>query len=402
MSAFNIQLSFKLNIEPPENMYTFNIQPSLKLNVEPQDLDEVQKRFNEIIEKDEPIKMKINLEVQDEVKDENKKCQEQNDTPTEIVNIQDEEEDTNLTIDKCLENSKLSPTTCKTYKSKIKNMIEWVSLYDTFASKKKQETIIDNIKNIDGISNRKQYLSAFKVALTELNINDMCNLNEELQKIRTESQDKNAIKAKANLKPIEDAYKIMNWLNKKLEEYKQLSITGDNYWANQMWGLLEVYTKGGVVRSDDIINMRILDEDYNPDYNYYDYDYNIYFKKSKTMMIVNHKTDKKAQGKDKLKVRVFQLELESLLHREESDDIFFQQKTNRGQIYKDTSGLNKALKEKTALDLEGLKKSIGRDDLNFEDLRKAKVSIIFDKNDEEGILLRIFLFFIPLTYKFKN
>ena len=186
MSAFNIQLSFKLNIEPPENMYTFNIQPSL--NVEPQennsilqpikeknekyqeqnneqliqileamesikknneqlieilmkqkdilfeyvaekDLDEVQKRFNEIIEKDEPIKMKINLEVQDEVKDENEKCQEQNDTPKEIVNIQDEKEDTNLTIDKCLENSKLSPTTCKTYKSKIKNMMEWVSLY---------------------------------------------------------------------------------------------------------------------------------------------------------------------------------------------------------------------------------------------------------------------------------
>ena len=207
MSAFNIQLSFKLNIEPPENMYTFNIQPSLTLNVEPQenifnlepkeqeenlkvkeiaikkelepqpkeivnvqeqnnglliqileakkklieileeqkdilfeyvpekDLDEVQKRFNEITVEDEPIKIKINLEVQDEVKDENEKCQEQNDTPTEIVNIQNEVEDTNLTIDKCLENSELSPTTCKTYKSKIKNMMEWVSLYDTFASK---------------------------------------------------------------------------------------------------------------------------------------------------------------------------------------------------------------------------------------------------------------------------
>ena len=37
MSAFNIQLSFKMNIEPPENRYTFNIQPSLKLNVEPQE-----------------------------------------------------------------------------------------------------------------------------------------------------------------------------------------------------------------------------------------------------------------------------------------------------------------------------------------------------------------------------
>ena len=196
MSDFNIQLSFKLNIEPPENMYTFNIQPSLKLNVEPQennsilqpikqknekyqeqnneqliqileamksikknneqliqileakkdilfeyvseeDLDEVQKRFNEInvedtivsgiecskcgetlpphtVEKhldvefmktfyqckcvrkveDEPIKMKINLEVQDEVKDENEKCQEQNDTPKDIVNIQDKVKDT--------------------------------------------------------------------------------------------------------------------------------------------------------------------------------------------------------------------------------------------------------------------------------------------------------------------
>ena len=94
------------------------------------DLDEVQKRFDEITVEDEPIKMKINLEVQDEVKDENEKCQEQNDTPTEIVNIQNEVEDTNLTttIDKCLENSKLSPTTCKTYKGKIKDMIGWVSL----------------------------------------------------------------------------------------------------------------------------------------------------------------------------------------------------------------------------------------------------------------------------------
>ena len=175
MSAFNIQLSFKLNIEPPENMYTFNIQPSLKLNVEPQennsilqpikeknekyqeqnneqliqileakkdilfeyvseeDLDEVQKRFDEINVEDTivsgiecskcgetlpphtveqhldvefiktfyqckcvremddiPIKLKINLKVQDEMKEENEKCQEQNDTPTKIVNIQGE------------------------------------------------------------------------------------------------------------------------------------------------------------------------------------------------------------------------------------------------------------------------------------------------------------------------
>ena len=109
----------------------------------------------------------------------------------------------------------------------------------------------------------------------------------------------------------------------------------------------------------------------------------IYFKKSKTMMIVNHKTDKKAQGKDKLKVRVFQLELESLLHREESDDIFFQQKTNRGQIYKDTSGLNKALT--TALDIKGLKKTIGRDDLKIKDLRHAKVSVIFNTKDKDKI-----------------
>ena len=173
MSAFNIQLSFKLNIEPPENMYTFNIQPSLKLNVEPQENNSILQPIREV--DDIPIKLKINLKVQDEMKEENKKCQEQNDTPKDIVNIQDKvkdtqscnclthgqktclndfkcqscdiclywkgyEEDTifcgecyvqnkskmNLTIDKCLENSELSPTTCKTYKGKIKDMIGWV------------------------------------------------------------------------------------------------------------------------------------------------------------------------------------------------------------------------------------------------------------------------------------
>ena len=51
MSAFNIQLSFKLNIEPPENMYTFNIQPSLKLNVEPEENNSILQPIKEKNEK---------------------------------------------------------------------------------------------------------------------------------------------------------------------------------------------------------------------------------------------------------------------------------------------------------------------------------------------------------------
>ena len=75
MSAFNIQLSFKLNIEPPENMYTFNIQPSLKLNVEPQE-----NIFNlEPKEQEENLKVKeiaIKKELQPQ--------------PKEIVNVQEQ------------------------------------------------------------------------------------------------------------------------------------------------------------------------------------------------------------------------------------------------------------------------------------------------------------------------
>ena len=44
MSDFNIQLSFKLNIEPPENMSAFNIQPSLKLRVKIQKWKKVNRK----------------------------------------------------------------------------------------------------------------------------------------------------------------------------------------------------------------------------------------------------------------------------------------------------------------------------------------------------------------------
>ena len=303
--------------------------------------------------------------------------------PQETIEINKEPE---ITLDECLGNSGKADKTCSIYKRKIQDMISWVSFHETFNNKEKQNEIIKQINKIEGLSNRKQYLSAFKLTLNQLNIDDMCGLNEELEKIFTETQDKISIETKQNLKPIEEASMIMEWLNKKLEKYKQLSITGDTsnkYWNNQMWALLEIYIKEGVLRSDEIRNMRIRDEDYNPNIDYYDYDYNIYFKKSGTIVLINHKTDKKAQGKEKLKVRVFQCELESVLHREESDNIFFQQKTNRGQIYKDTSGLNKALT--TALDIKGLKKTIGRDDLKIKDLRHAKVSVIFNTKDKDKI-----------------
>ena len=74
-SDFNIQLSFKLNIEPPENMSTFNIQPSFKLNVEPpENIFNLEPKEQEENLKVKEIAIKKELEPQ----------------PKEIVNVQEQ------------------------------------------------------------------------------------------------------------------------------------------------------------------------------------------------------------------------------------------------------------------------------------------------------------------------
>ena len=139
------------------------------------------------------------------------------------VNLQESVEINQLSVDECLQNSELSASTCVTYKRKINDMLNWVCFHDTFTSEKKQKQIIERINKIDGISNKKQYLCAMKVTLKQLKIKDMCGLDKELEKIIQETQNKTFIEAKTNLKPINEAYRIMKWLNQKLEYYKELS-----------------------------------------------------------------------------------------------------------------------------------------------------------------------------------
>ena len=112
---------------------------------------------------------------------------------------------------------------------------------------------------------------------------------------------------------------------------------------------------------------------------------NRYYVKSNKMVIVNHKTNKKSQGKEKFEPKVFDCKLESFewyfdKERYLYKDWFFHKKKYKTDIYKGTDGINAVLS--TALDLKGLSKKIGRQ-INSEDLRKAKVSTVLHTKDKE-------------------
>ena len=79
--------------------------------------------------------------------------------PQETIEINKEPE---ITLDECLGNSGKADKTCSIYKRKIQDMISWVSFHETFNNKEKQNEIIKQINKIEGLSNRKQYLSAYK------------------------------------------------------------------------------------------------------------------------------------------------------------------------------------------------------------------------------------------------
>ena len=228
---------------------------------------------------------------------------------SESLNLQESVKIDQLSVDECLQNSELSASTCVTYKRKINDMLNWVCFHDTFTSEKKQKQIIERINKIDGISNKKQYLCAMKVTLKQLKIKDMCGLDKELEKIIQETQNKTNIEAKTNLKPIDEAYRIMNWLNQKLEYYKELSTSDlsakNRTFNNQIWCLLELYINYGVLRSNEIRIMKIIDDCYNDKTDFSEYTYNIYYKKSQMMVIPLHKTNHKSKGNNKFKVKKF-------------------------------------------------------------------------------------------------
>ena len=114
---------------------------------------------------------------------------------------------------------------------------------------------------------------------------------------------------------------------------------------------------------------------------------NRYYVKSNKMVIVNHKTNKKSQGKEKFEPKVFDCKLESMeciYNHDLYKYWFFHKKEDYNDIYKGTDGINAVLS--TALDLKGLSKKIGRQ-INSEDLRKAKVSTVLHTKDKEKINL---------------
>ena len=243
----------------------------------------------------------------------------------EMLNLQDDSSDLNveplssedpISLDECFENVSLSDKTKKDYKGLIKQHMSWFSVYDTYNSKEKRSKILETIKQIDGFSSRKQHLCAMKKILEQLNIEDI-DVNKEVENIIKETQEKTAIESKANLKDIKEAYMIMEWLNKKLEDYKNriFVCSFKNYWNCQLWGLLELYVNYGVLRNHEIREMKIIDDYYNDDVDHSNEKFNKYYIKSNKMIIVNHKTNNKSKGKEKFKPRIFDCKLESMEYR---------------------------------------------------------------------------------------
>ena len=318
----------------------------------------------------------------------------------EVINLQDDSSDLNveplksedpISLDECFENVSLSDKTKKDYKGLIKQHMSWVSVYDTYNSKEKRSKILETIKQIDGFSSRKQHLCAMKKVLEQLNIEDI-EVNKEVENIVKETQDKTAIESKQNLRPIKEAFTIMEWLETKLDYYKKCTFLvheTKSSWYSQMWAILECYLKYGVLRSSEFREMIVEDEDeYDSEkVDLYNLKFNRYYVKSNKMVIVNHKTNKKSKGKETFEPRVFDCELESFqcyLVRNLERHWFFTKKQDITDIYKGTDGINAVLS--TALDLKGLSKKIGRQ-INSEDLRKAKVSTVLHTKDKEKINL---------------
>ena len=313
----------------------------------------------------------------------------------EMLNLQDNSSDLNveplssedpISLDECFENVSLSDKTKKDYKGLIKQHMSWFSVYDTYNSKEKRTKILETIKQIDGFSSRKQHLCAMKKVLEQLNIEDI-EVNKEVENIVKETQDKTAIESKQNLRPIKEAFTIMEWLETKLDYYKKCTLlVPESTWHCQMWAILELYLKYGVLRSSEFREMMVEDEyEYDSEKDLYNQKWNKYYVKSNKMVIVNHKTNKKSKGKETFEPRVFDCELESFqCYGNLMKHWFFTKKQDINDIYKGTDGINAVLS--TALDLKGLSKKIGRQ-INFEDLRKAKVSTVFHTKDKEKINL---------------
>ena len=107
----------------------------------------------------------------------------------------------------------------------------------------------------------------------------------------------------------------MEWLETKLDYYKKYTflVHETDFWYPQMWAILELYLKYGVLRSSEFREMIVEDEDeYDSEkVDLYNLKFNRYYVKSNKMVIVNHKTNKKSKGKETFEPRVFDCELES-------------------------------------------------------------------------------------------
>ena len=208
----------------------------------------------------------------------------------EMLNLQDKSSDLDVkplsledprSLDECFENVSLCDKTKKDYKGLIKQHISWVSVYDTYNSKEKRNKILETIKQIDGFSSRKQHLCAMKKVLEQLNIEDI-EVNKEVENIVKETQDKTAIESKQNLRPIKEAFTIIEWLETKLDYYKKCTflVHETDFWYPQMWAILELYLKYGVLRSSEFREMMVEDEyEYDSEKDLYNQKWNKYYVK---------------------------------------------------------------------------------------------------------------------------
>jgi hypothetical protein len=208
--------------------------------------------------------------------------------------------------------------------------------------------ICDKYKNLNS---RISYLSSLKYILKALKCDDLCNINGCFQENRNELNKQKSLNSKSKLSSITKAEDIWKQL---------LSSKKDTIPFLKM--LIEIYDKLGVIRSSELIPMRLY---YNAD--------DIPKKSSsyiccmsKRMVIKDHKTKKSIGEKN---IDISHLNLKLFLKNVKDEGLIFHQLNNPCLIYADSTGFNKIIKTHVNLD--------------YTLLRQVKVSLVFAYGNED-------------------
>ena len=271
------------------------------------------------------------------------------------------EEDINMIIEKPvdiyenLKNDKtIAENTKKNYRKHIKVIEKMIKkpLIKLNKKKIKKKLLLKICQKYDNLNTRISYLSSLKYILKCFDFQDLCDINKCFQDNRNELNKQKSINNKANLSSIDKAQKIWNNLLNYKTDIPFLKM------------LIEIYNKLGVIRSSELLGMKLY---YDVDSEKYDCEMMNYIDlKSKKMIIRDHKT-KKSIGTKVIDLSYVNLDI--FKKNVSNGSYIFKQVNNPLLIYKDSTGFNKVIKSHINVD--------------YTTLRQVKVSLTFAFGDDQ-------------------